>query len=74
MSDTQEHVRNTSRRYAIERAAQCEREYREACERWQAECAADGVDPESERDYYEIDVLRLRRDEALAAIKREAKP
>jgi hypothetical protein len=63
---TQEHVRNNNFRYAIERAQQCEREYLDTCARWKSECLADGVDPELERDYYEIDALKHRLDHALA--------
>jgi hypothetical protein len=63
---TEQHIRAGAYRAAAERLAMLHREYVSACERWQTECAADGIDPELERDYYEIDKLAMRRNAAEA--------
>ncbi len=51
------HVRNNAYRYALETLANTTAKYDATVARWQSECAADGIDPERERDYYEIDSL-----------------
>ena len=32
---------------------------------WQRECAAEGIDPEERRDFYQIDELQQRWEEAV---------
>ena len=51
------HVRNNNFRYALERLAEVTAEYDDTVARWQSECAAEGIDPETERDYYGIERL-----------------
>jgi molybdopterin synthase catalytic subunit len=60
------HMINSRRSEAFEAAAEHIDRYDTTYERWQRECAADGVDPEIERAYYEIDKLKALADQAVS--------
>jgi hypothetical protein len=51
-------------------AKQAKRAYQEARERWQRDCTAEGTDPEERRDFYQIDELQQRWEEAVVAVAR----
>lgn len=54
-------------------ARQAKQAYQEMCERWQRDCAAEGSDPEEMRDFYQIDELQQRWEEAVIEVaQREA--
>jgi hypothetical protein len=67
---TEEHVASSARSAAVEAAHEAKRLYDETCDRWQRQCKADGVDPETERAYYEIDELKASLDAAMAIVGR----
>jgi hypothetical protein len=49
-------------------AKQAKQAYQETCERWQRDCAAEGSDPEEMRDFYQIDELQQRWEEAVIEV------
>src|ERR1700761_1368753 len=51
-----------SARMAAEQAKQA---YQETWKRWQRDCAAEGIDPEERRDFYQLDELQQRWEEAV---------
>lgn len=63
---TEQHIRAGMWRYYRDLLAEADRLYSSTYRRWQSECAADGIDPELERYYYDIDKLATRRDSAQA--------
>lgn len=63
---TEEHIFSNAVTGAKEDASEAQRVYDETCERWQSECRSDGIDPEIEREYYQIDELKRRLDAAIA--------
>ena len=60
------HLRNSAFRGALEEAADAAERLADTIGRWQADCAADGVDPALERDYYRIDAKQAEVDHYLA--------
>ena len=67
MTTYEQHMASNMFGYYREMSAADERIYLDACKRWQENCALDGLDPETEREYYEIDELARRHQASLAA-------